>query len=61
MENSAGRDNVAGRATRYGLDGARIESGWGRDFPHPFRSALGPTQPPVLGLFAKSKAAGAWR
>jgi hypothetical protein len=29
-----GRDNVVGIATRYGLDGARIESRWGRDFPH---------------------------
>ena len=34
-------------ATGYGLDGPGIESRWGRDFPHLFRRALGPTQPPV--------------
>jgi len=26
-------------ATRYGLDGPRIEFRWGRDSPHPLRSA----------------------
>jgi len=31
----------------YGLYGSRIESRWGRNFLHPSRSALGPTQPPV--------------
>jgi hypothetical protein len=36
-----------GIATDYGLDGSGIESLWGRDFPHLFRPALGPTQPPV--------------
>ena len=40
----------AGIATRYGLDGPGIESRWGRDFPHPSRPALGPTQPPVQWL-----------
>ena len=33
-----GRDSAVGIATRYGLDGP------GRDFPHPSRPALGPTQ-----------------
>ena len=42
-----GRDSSVGIATRYGLDGPGIESRWGRDFPHPSRPALGPTQPPV--------------
>ena len=42
-----GRDSSVGIATHYGLDGPGIESRWGRDFPHPSRPALGPTQPPV--------------
>ena len=41
------RDSVARIATRYRLDGPGIESRWWRDFPHPTRPALGPTQPPV--------------
>jgi len=47
-----GQDSSVGIATRYGLDGPGIKSRW-RDFPHPLRPALGPTQPPVrwvLGL-----------
>jgi hypothetical protein len=61
--NNVGRDSVVGIGTRYGLDGPGIESWWGRDFPHPSRPALGPTQPPVHwvpGLFPGGKAAGAW-
>ena len=48
-----GRDGVFSIATSYGLDGPGIESQWGRDFLHPSRPALGPTEPPVqwvLGL-----------
>jgi len=41
------RDGSVGIATRYGLDGPGIESLWGRDFPHPSRPALEPTQPPI--------------
>jgi hypothetical protein len=56
---SRGRDSSIGIATRYGLDGAGIESRWGRDFPHPSRPALGPIQPPmqwVTGLYPGDKA-----
>ena len=42
-----GRDSVVSIATRYKLGGPGIESWWRRDFQHPSRPALGPTQPPV--------------
>ena len=42
--------SVVGIATGYGLDGPGIESRWKRDFPHPSRPVVGPTQPPVQGL-----------
>jgi len=56
--------NKEGIATRYGLEGPEIESRWGRDFPHPSRLALGPTQPPtkcVPGLYSGGQTAGEWR
>ena len=42
-----GRESSVGRATRYGLDGPRNESRWGRDFPHSPGPVVGPTQPPI--------------
>jgi len=38
---SVGKDSVVGLATHYWLDGPGIKCLWGRDFPHPFRTALG--------------------
>ena len=43
----AGRDRVAAIATVYVLDYTGIESRWMRDFLHPSKPALRPTQPPV--------------
>jgi hypothetical protein len=53
----------AGIATRYGLDGPGIEFRWGPDFPHPSRTVLGPTQPPIQWVpgLTGGKAPGAWR
>ena len=45
-----GRDSSVCIATSYGLDGPGIESLWGRDFPHPYRPALGPTHSPIQWL-----------
>ena len=58
------RDSSAGIATRYGLEGPGIEFQCERDFPHPSRPTLGPTQPPIQwvpGLFPRGKAAGTRR
>ena len=60
---TVGRDISVGIATRYGVDGPKIESRWGRNFPHPTRPALGLTEPPKMGTgsFPGGKVAGAWR
>ena len=53
---AVGRDSSVGIATSYGLDGPGIESRWGRDFQHPSRPTLGPTQPSIQwvpGLFRR--------
>ena len=44
---SLGWDSVVSIAMCYGLDGLGLESWWGRDFLHPSRQALEPTQPPI--------------
>jgi hypothetical protein len=61
---SVGRDSSDGIATRYGLDGPRIESQCGRDFPHLSRPTLGPNKPSLHNWYRVSsggKAAGEWR
>ena len=58
------RDSSVSIATCYGLDGPRIESRWGRDFPNPSRPAVGGL-PSLLydgyRFFPAGKASGAWR
>ena len=41
------RDSSIGIATRYGWTVRGSNPGWGWDFRHPSRPAIGPTQPPV--------------
>jgi len=50
-------------ATNYGLDCPRFEFLWLRDFPHPYRQTLRPTQLSVQwvpSFFSGDKAAEAW-
>jgi hypothetical protein len=58
-----GRNSSVGIATRFALDGTRIESRWLRDFPHPPRPSLRPTQSPLQWdrVFPGGKTSGAWR
>ena len=63
-KNRCGPGSSVGIATGYELEGPGIESRWKIDFPHLFRPALGPTQPPlqwVLGLSQEWRAAVVWR
>jgi hypothetical protein len=55
--------SVVGIGTRQGLEGPEIEYRWGRDSQHPYRPALGPTQPPIQWVPGHSwgKAVRAWR
>ena len=56
------RSGSAGVWTRYELSGPGIESRWRGGFQHPFKPALGPTQPPVRwvpALIPGSMTAGA--
>jgi hypothetical protein len=51
-----GWDSEVGIATRYGLDGSRIESQSGRYFPHTTRPPMDPAQPPLQWAPALSQA-----
>ena len=56
-------ENVGALTILNGLHVPRIEFRWWRGVSHPFRPSLGPIHLPVqwvLGLFPRSKAAGAW-
>ena len=56
-----GRDSSVGIATCYGLDVPWIESRrGGRDFSHPLRPVLGPTQPPVQWVPGVSRGWSGW-
>jgi hypothetical protein len=51
-------DGIVGIASRYGMDGLRIESRWGRDLPHLSRPVPRPTQPPVQWVTGLSRGKG---
>ena len=53
-----GRDSSVGIGTSYRLDGPRIESWWGWDFPHPSRQALPASYTMGTGSFLGIKRPG---
>jgi len=58
-----GTTDVVVISTNYGLDGPWIESRSGRDFLHPSKQSLGPTQTTLHWVTVPSpwgKAIGAW-
>ena len=59
-----GRDSSVGIATRYGLDGPRIESWCGARFSAPFRTGPGAHPSPLYNgyrVIPGGKAAEVWR
>ena len=47
IDQDGSQDSTVSKMTHYRLNGTGIESRWGKDFPQPSKTALGPTQPPV--------------
>jgi len=60
LEVGVGQDSSVDTVTHNRLYSSRIKFWWGQDFPHPFRLALGPTQPPIQWVFPRDTAAGVW-
>ena len=58
-EVGVGQDSSVGIVAHKRLYSSGIKFQWGRDFPHPSRLALGPTQPPIQWVFPRDTAAGA--
>jgi hypothetical protein len=50
-----GRDYVVGIVSYDGLEVRGSNPGGGRNFPHPSRPAVGPTQPPIQLIMGLSR------